>query len=378
MKRKQLGRPTTFQDGIYSDLRDRIVGGTLNPGDRFPTRRKLCREFDASTVTIQLALERLMADGFVETHGTRGTFVTPSPPHLTRYALVFPAPPESNRFWMALNNEALRLRHSQGVDLATYWNIDGHSDRKEYRQLVEDVEHHRLAGLIFAASPFLLEGTPLLDEPGIPRTAIASGDVQQYGCIRVDGLARTFISHAIDIVEKNGRQRVALILPTAGDEMVSAFTDELATRGFATPAWWVQTVQHSMPGAARNLAHLLAKGTEGERPDALIIANDNLVEAATEGLVDAGISVPDDLLVVAHCNFPWPPGNRTPVTRIGHDAREYLNECLAAIDSQRQGHTPQPIRLVSAILEEDAPATASTGRHEPYHDLADPLIGMTA
>jgi DNA-binding LacI/PurR family transcriptional regulator len=88
---------------------------------------------------------------------------------------------------------------------------------------------------------------------------------------------------------------------------------------------------------ARALAHLMVRRAQSDAPDGLVIADDNLLEYATAGIVDAGVRVPADLEVVAHCNFPWPTPSSLPVRRLGYDVRELLQDCLMSIDEQRQG-----------------------------------------
>lgn len=357
--KKTLGRPAVFQDGIYAKLRSRIVSGSLKPNDRFPTRRALCKEFDASTVTIQQVVDRLVSDNFLEARGARGTFVTEAPPHLTRYALVFPNDPESNRFWFALANEAIRLRHSKNVELVNYFNIDGHTDRKEYQELVDHVTHHRMAGIIFASQPYLLKDTPLVTEPGIPRAIIGRDDSLCPG-IRVTGHGRDAIIRAAETIKSKGRNRVAVILSGYKTGMAQDISDELGIRGIHVPPWWIQYVPHHSPECARNLANLLTRNIDGIKPDTLIIANDNLVENATLGLLDSGVRIPEDLLVITHCNFPWPPRNHTPVIRIGNDCGEYLEVCMKAIDQQRQGVEIPPIYYVNKVLVEEAGASPAS------------------
>lgn len=357
-ERKKLGRPTVFQDSIYVALRTRIISGVVKPNERFPTRRALCKEFDASTVTIQQVVDRLVADKFLEAHGARGTFVTEDPPHLTRYALVFPDNPESNRFWLALANEASRMRNTKILQLENYFNIDGHTERKEYKELVEHVTHHRLAGIIFASNPYLLKNTPLFTEPGIPRVIIGRDDIQIPGT-RITGLGQAPYVQAAEIIQSQGRKNVAVILSSSNTVLAELIVNELGMRGIHVPPWWIQYVNFAHPTGARNVANLLTRSVDGKRPDTLIITNDNLVEGATLGLLDSGVSVPDDLLVITHCNFPWPPRNHTPVTRIGYNCGEYLEVCMKAIDIQRQGLECPPIYYLTKVEVEEAEASIS-------------------
>jgi DNA-binding LacI/PurR family transcriptional regulator len=110
-------------------------------------------------------------------------------------------------------------------------------------------------------------------------------------------------------------------------------------------------VNQATPETARNLIHLLMQGAE--RPDALLIADDNLVEHATAGLVAAGVRVPDDLEVVAHCNFPHPTPSVLPVRRLGYDAREVMKACVESIDIQRRDGKTAPTVTVKAVFEDE-------------------------
>ena len=60
------------------------------------------------------------------------------------------------------------------------------------------------------------------------------------------------------------------------------------------------------------------------RPDGLIIYDDNLLDDVISGVLQAGASIPRDLDLVSHCNFPWSMPTAVPVKRIGYDANETL------------------------------------------------------
>jgi hypothetical protein len=89
------------------------------------------------------------------------------------------------------------------------------------------------------------------------------------------------------------------------------------------------------------------------RPDGLIIADDNFVEAASGGLIRAGVRVPEDVEVVAHCNFPWPTPSVLPVKRLGFSARQVLRECINSVDAQRRGEAIKPPIAIPALFEEE-------------------------
>src|SRR6185295_6183072 len=106
--------------------------------------------------------------------------------------------------------------------------------------------------------------------------------------------------------------------------------------------------------------HLLMHRNDTKCPDGLVIWDDNLVEHALIGLIAAGVRVPDDVAVVAHCNFPWPPPSVLPVTRLGYSIRQALRTCLDVLDRQRRGETVPPATKIPALFEEEAGKLAAT------------------
>jgi DNA-binding GntR family transcriptional regulator len=61
---------------IYTVILDAIASGRLQPGNRLPTERAFCQQFGVSRATIRRALTRLSAEGVIEAHVGRGSFVT--------------------------------------------------------------------------------------------------------------------------------------------------------------------------------------------------------------------------------------------------------------------------------------------------------------
>lgn len=64
---------------VKAALRDRIVSGTVRPGDKLPTERALIAEFGVSRTVIREAVAGLQADGLVEPRQGAGVFVLERP-----------------------------------------------------------------------------------------------------------------------------------------------------------------------------------------------------------------------------------------------------------------------------------------------------------
>jgi hypothetical protein len=352
--------------------------------------------FSASRVTVQKALDRLADEGFVYAKGRRGTWVAEHPPHLWHYGLVFPNRPSDGgwvRFWTALANEAERIgQQAAPRRMSSFFGVTSANGNTEYRKLLDAAQAHRFAGLIFAAPPpagMLAQlaaaeprqpsrdrqgaVTPLahargsggVAASGMPVVAIMSGTGKlDFPIVDLDIYA--FLDRALDYLKACGKRHIALMtVPFHGSAYYERFRAALAARGLDTRPYWTQAVSPTSPICAKSSAHLLLNPDQRVRPDGLILSDDNLVEYATSGLIAAGARVPDELAVVAHCNFPWPTPSVIPVKRLGFDARQVLQLCVQRIDQQRRGGgagiTARDVPAVTDVLpvfEEELPYRA--------------------
>ncbi|HVH37861.1 MAG TPA: winged helix-turn-helix domain-containing protein, partial [Sphingomicrobium sp.] len=60
---------------LYQRMRALIMQGAWPPGMRLPSSRRLADDLQVSRNTASLALDQLMADGWIETRSRAGTFV---------------------------------------------------------------------------------------------------------------------------------------------------------------------------------------------------------------------------------------------------------------------------------------------------------------
>lgn len=336
---------------IESALRGRILAGVHAPGSRFPLRRELLRELDASPVTLQRAMDNLTAQGFVRPLGKRGTFVADPLPNQGIIGLVMPRDPESApgfRFWSALKRAAATWTRD-GIRFRTYIPEQENAGSPGHRQLAADLDASCMAGVFFVSDPHWLAGTPVMQAP-IPRVTI--GDIAGNGTERHRTSylclgSRHVMPELLRRFAAQGRRRVAfLTTPSHGP---CPWLDAIAAAGMQTrPEWWVDLPPVASE-SARAVARLLCAGPRGQRPDALVISDDNLVPHASAGILDAGLAVPQDLAVAAHANIPFPTHAPFPCLRYGPDVEELLAAGLAEIRRLAAGGTPRAIAVAEAI-----------------------------
>jgi len=343
---------------ILHQLREQILRGEFRPGDQFPTLDDLEQSFQASRVTVHKALNRLAEEGFVYTRGRRGTYVSDHPPHLWHYAMVFPDRPgteEWGRFWLALTQEAARIGQVSPRRVTCFYGLRRPKmAQDEYVRLMETVRSRRVAGVIFAFPPSDDLLNALRSEyADVPIAAIDSGlNHLPYNCIALNNFK--LIDRGLDHLHACGRRKIALFcVPQLPAVYIDHFQKGIAERGLTTRPYWVQHAHPDSAVTARNAAHLLMQPGQNERPDGLFIMDDNLVEYATAGLIAAGSRVPEDLHVVAHCNFPWPTPSVIPARRLGFDASQVMQSCLDSIDVQVRGERISRVFDVFPVFEDE-------------------------
>lgn len=356
---KIRGTRTRKRQVIVETLRNDIVSGAVPLGGRLPSHSEIARRFGASRVTAQWALRHLTQEGFIRSRARSGTFVVDKPPHLNNYALVFFNDPASayatvpwSRYAMALTNEAVVLQQQNRCRMLMFYGIDEHGDSEDYQRLLSYVEARRLAGIIFTNHPYLVQGSPILDQPDIPRVALMSEQhFPQVSAVTFN--CRMWIEKALDHLAARGRKRVAIVAQAETLLDDTWLSQAVAARAMVCPSQWRQVITFSWAPAARNCVHLLLSGPAGERPDGLLIGDDNFTEHALAGLIAAGMRVPADVDVVTHCNFPWPPPAVLPVTRLGFDIRGTLRTAMDLIDRQRRGETVPGLTRMPALFEQE-------------------------
>ncbi|MEI8083038.1 MAG: GntR family transcriptional regulator, partial [Actinomycetes bacterium] len=369
----------------YVDIAERlkrdILRGIVAPGQRLPTRVELERQFDTTPVTLNRAMKRLVSEGFVQARMGSGTHVATHPPHLAHFALAFPfaVVQGASRFYEALRDEAGRLQASERR-VSPFYGIESHVDEEDYQRLLGFVRAHRLAGLIFAANPYQLvaKGSPLIREPGVLRTAIMVADSRvSFPTVYPD--IDAFLPKAFDYLAARGRKRVAVVrLGGATHVSLDPVKALAAERGLILRPHWLQAAFVGTPEWSRQTALLLLHAGQAERPDAVVIADDNLVEGFTEGIRDSGLRVvpsdepcrtasnvtsrtacgeprrTDDLEVVAQANFPYATRSLVPAKRLGYSITQLMAVCLERIEQQRHGDRPQAHTAIPAVWEEES------------------------
>ena len=254
--------------------------------------------------------------------------------------------------------------------ISIYTGINAQDPGSDYELLLHDVEARRLAGIIFASPPFLVEDTPIVTARGIARVSFAADSSYGHPAITMD--TKSFLDQAVDHLASRGCKRVAVItVPGIQDKEMAHLREAAAGRGIDIQPRWVQVADQSAAEWAANLALMIFHGRPKDRPEGLIITDDNLVEHACRGIAQAGLQISEDVEVVAHCNFPLPVPSAMPVARLGYDLRDLLSISIEYLKKQRDGKrvkrlTRMPAKFeweIAPLAEAAEPETRPQGEH---------------
>jgi len=316
---------------IVQDIRRQIFSGYLTPGARLPSVSQMQKQYDACHLTVRRAISHLRETGFVFSKERSGTFVNSNPPCLCNIGLVRPYYEHPSQFVTALEREAKHISRSPAPDgLSRRFNLykeircPNEDIRRHHRELFDAIVEHSVGGLILFGPSDALTRVIAKEYPDMPCVGFHSIHVPGTTALQ----SATISEPALDLLATQGRRRPAFITVAPNREpYTSQFIAAANARGMVSHPHWVISFYPGRVDWAQNFTMLLLKDAH-DRPDAIIIDDDNLVPAVTAGIASTGVRVPEELTVVAHTNFPWPTQAEVPVIRMGTDTRELMQTAV--------------------------------------------------
>ena len=331
---------------IILDLRRRIVSGEFSPGNALPRRHELLASYQASNETVQRAVNQLAQEGFISSRGSKGMFLSDNPPNLFRFGVVLPPnhhemEANGDTRWSALERAIREISTERPEYSFALYHIDRYSDPDlpEFRRLVEDLELGLIAGVIFS-SPVNPELLLRVRQFRIVLHSPASMDVIPAVVMRHDHLMLARM--AVERLLLRGASRVAILLAARTAETTIAEVEQCVREsGVVCRPEWVHGIHHLPEGVweASRLIRLLFAPVQPERPDGLIVLNENLLFPALSGLRECGIVPGRKVQIVSHCNIPLTRALPEGFSYVGFNAESLL---LHSIDRLRQPRVEVP------------------------------------
>lgn len=317
---------------IAADLRVKLRTGAIAPGARLPSLNELAAAWGVNRLTVLKAMDELRAAGLVVSVRAQGTFAAKRPD---------PAESADRAFTVGLLS---RVLHPAGYGLYHQEMIGGLYDglapiganllvlaagAEKPSDVPAMMRRARADAMVYmgAFEPEVLSEM-LRDGPPAVVLDYDAGDLPVDG-IRVDNpeIGRLAVGHLLaggvrpeDLAILEGNPRDL----SSRRRLEGAF-DALRAAGADPGAVRREIGGFTRPGGRDAMRRLLAGGPA---PRGLYCMNDEMASGALEALREAGLRVPEDVLVVGTDDSLWSRSAVPPLTTVRIDARHMGSQAM--------------------------------------------------
>jgi GntR family transcriptional regulator, arabinose operon transcriptional repressor len=319
-------------------LREAILSGRYESGQRLPSESALVRQFQASRLTVNRALRELQFAGLIHRRVGSGSYVLPKRAQGYTFGLLIPELGRTEIFEPICRGMAEATLAEHHVLLWGRTLADARSDDGQASETCRQLITKRVSGVFFAP----LELTPekdtinrtiisLLDEAHIPvvlldRDLVMYPDRSPYDVVGIDNrrAGQTVTAHLI----KQGARRIAFVAkprsaPTV-DARIAGFRDGLRHAGIR---WSTELVQRIDPVDRDQVRQLL----DTVRPDAIIGANDYTCGQLMNTLEELGIVLRDEIRIAGFDDVKYATLLPVPLTTIHQPCPEIGRAAMTAM-----------------------------------------------
>jgi LacI family transcriptional regulator len=240
-----------------------------------------------------------------------------------------------------------------GYDLIAY-STDSRVEAE--RRVLKSALSGRMDGVI--GSTFYLEPEDVgpLTSRGIPVAILGGFMLLERGVdLGVDTsyvsdrrAASTMVGHLID----QGHRRVAVISGEEGSppqrNRVAGYCDEMHARGLPTDPRWIRTGEFTEPGGYQEMQALLALDP---RPTAVFAANDLIAIGAMTACREAGVRIPEDLIIGGLDDIPAAALISPPLTTINQHHLDQGGHLFERVLDRLEGRYTGPGRSSEGEFE---------------------------
>lgn len=305
-----MGTKTPVRLRLRQLICGNIADGVWKPGDRLPGRETLARQYRVSLRSLQQAVDDLISDGHLVSHGGHGTLVAEHPPCLFRIALLTPEEKEPG----LAHNLRQVAEHWDGPDRFVCLPLTSLS------QLTDDLPYYHFRGAIVHQELQYLSAVEREPLRGLPLVVIGFM-TEGFARLHLDLYAS--IEWGLKHLASAGHQRVAVISTRRpSDQLQQRSKGWFEALGITYDRRLFLEIDGQATHVANNLIPLLWSLPGKERPQALLITDDHLVPAVTAALKSVCGKRPPAIL--AHANHPIMSHSELACERYGFRAHDIL------------------------------------------------------
>lgn len=277
---------------------------------------ELAKRFGVSLNTVVTALTILDREGIVERRHGSGTYVADCTRRQPVGLVVGMDPryPQVTYFPIRTMQVLSRFLQARGYRTRPYWVTSSPDQRMldpSYLDLIEDIRAHRLCGVAAVRGIVDTKWNQAAQAAGIPFVNGTGGPYQ----VGVQGVS-VMVKDGVHCLLEKGRRRIALMGYFGSDKVAREAGDALEAvlkeNGLPMRKHWVRGDLHPTWAGAGYEEFKEIWMAEEEKPDGLLVCDDILCVDVAVAILEIGIRVPDQLLLVTHASkgsgivYPFP------------------------------------------------------------------------
>ncbi len=330
---------------VMQDIKNQIISGQLSPGSPLPSWDEIGASFGVSRITVQRAMSELRTGGFIASRRRSGSFVSERPPNLFRIALIFGSAHE-NIFRRTVTQQFQEMQERTEYHVEVYRGVENGPESPAHRRLTASIRNGELAAMVLCLPSSTLERLPELAEAPLPKIHITDTPNPRVDTICFN--KTHWISEAIDALKQEGRKTIAVM---GTQSLLEQYAGVMTQAGLEIKPYLKVPVDVENPQGGQPLAELLMRLPRKLKPDGLIVAHDALAEHVQTGLIAAGTRVPQDLVVVAQCDWPRLVPSTLPIRWLGFDIAEVVELAMSRLVHNDQTLNKRTVSVVAYHMQ---------------------------
>lgn len=353
---------------FHNQLRQHIISGRWQNGERIPTEAQLSRHLDISRTTVRIALQRAEVEGLIKRTAGRGTFVSYKPVGNTSSRLV-------GYVTRSFDNEIHRVElNSAETELrsAGYRVIFSNATTSEEEvSILEQLLEDDIEGVMLyphaestQAQKDILSRYQARNIPVIFLDRVVDGIDFDY--VSSDNVAGAYsaVKHLIEL----GHQYIAFLQPDIDglipiDERYVGYCKALKEHGLPIyEPWRVNSsdgyeifesdvfsavLDEQSPLIEQVIQYL---NDENPKPSAICCINDCLAIVTLLGVQREGLKVPDDISITGFDDISLASYMSTPLTSVAQNAYEIGKVAAQLLVERLEGKQSSPSRYMIPTL----------------------------
>ena len=310
---------------IVESLRKNILGGSCDTSRPLPSVVALMRKFGVARATAVAALKSLEREGLVVSRLGSGTFVRKRIAS-RKIGLIVPGVAVTD-FFKPVVSEVNRLAREAGYELrfGEVWSNVREERIAQVRELAAEFIKGNFAGVIYEPlagpigdeiNPHILE---LFDKKKIPVVLLDCDIVpfperSHYDVVGVNDLeaGARIAKHLMDIGAKRIHFLICQLFPTTFANRLAGADAALKLAGVKMPKGG--NVLYAEADDLKSLKRYLKR--QKQRPDAFICSNDAIAAVFKQTLENAGLRVPEDVMLTGFADLSVASLMTPPLTTV--------------------------------------------------------------